>query len=259
MNKIFRAKAFTLIELLIVVAIIAILAAIAVPNFLEAQTRSKVSRTKADMRTIATALESYAVDWNAYPNANAFGSAAGLAFELTQTSPLQFPTLERLSTPVAYLSSAIIRDPFNVSFRVSAGTAAGILTASPIQVDLQDDVIGKTNTYVYQSWNSDQRFTVQDFADSFADENKPTKSTAWLLHSAGPDSTYHNLGGVLANDFADNDASVAACTGLIYDPTNGTVSFGSIYREGGSAAANPTGSPPYAAGSALVEAIRKQN
>ena len=63
-------KAFTLIELLIVVAIIAILAAIAVPNFLEAQTRAKLSRCKADMRSIVTALEAYAVDHNKYPPAS---------------------------------------------------------------------------------------------------------------------------------------------------------------------------------------------
>ncbi|MCX7016375.1 MAG: hypothetical protein NTW86_28100 [Candidatus Sumerlaeota bacterium] len=45
----------------------AIMAAVAEPNFLEAQTRSKVSRTKADMRTMAVALESYYVDNNTYP------------------------------------------------------------------------------------------------------------------------------------------------------------------------------------------------
>ena len=59
-------RGFTLIELLIVVAIIAILAAIAVPNFLEAQTRSKVARIKADQRSVATALEAYHVDGNKY-------------------------------------------------------------------------------------------------------------------------------------------------------------------------------------------------
>ena len=60
-------KAFTLIELLIVVAIIAILAAIAVPNFLEAQVRAKVSRVKADERSLTNAIEMYRVDWNIYP------------------------------------------------------------------------------------------------------------------------------------------------------------------------------------------------
>jgi prepilin-type N-terminal cleavage/methylation domain-containing protein len=62
-----QRAAFTLIELLVVIAIIAILAAIAVPNFLEAQTRAKVSRVKADMRTMATALEAYSADHNHYP------------------------------------------------------------------------------------------------------------------------------------------------------------------------------------------------
>src|ERR1043165_5171757 len=102
--------AFTLIELLIVVAIIAILAAIAVPNFLEAQVRSKVSRVKADMRTENTALESYQVDNNAYPPCNTFGTALynGVAGG---------KSLEFLSTPIAYISNALVKDVFKVSYR----------------------------------------------------------------------------------------------------------------------------------------------
>ena len=60
-------SAFTLIELLIVVAIIGILAAIAVPNFLNAQVRAKVANTQADQRSLATAIESYRLDNNMYP------------------------------------------------------------------------------------------------------------------------------------------------------------------------------------------------
>ena len=62
-----HSKAFTLIELLIVVAIIGILAAIAVPNFLNAQIRAKISRTYADENALSTALGMYHMDIGAYP------------------------------------------------------------------------------------------------------------------------------------------------------------------------------------------------
>ena len=70
MKKIFMRKkeGFTLIELLIVVAIIGILAGIAIPNFLGARTKAKVSRAFADMRTIGNAIEAYAVDTGSYPS-----------------------------------------------------------------------------------------------------------------------------------------------------------------------------------------------
>jgi len=62
-----KKSGVTLIELLIVVAIIAILAAIAVPNFLEAQIRAKTSRSLGDLATTAAALEHYYCDYTAYP------------------------------------------------------------------------------------------------------------------------------------------------------------------------------------------------
>jgi len=95
-------RAFTLIELLIVVAIIAILAAIAVPNFLEAQTRAKVSRVKADLRSLATAIEAYGVDYNAYPP-----DVPNPQYRLSD--------VRYLSTPIAYITSVNLRDPFNTT------------------------------------------------------------------------------------------------------------------------------------------------
>ena len=87
-------RAFTLIELLIVVAIIAILAAIAVPNFLEAQTRAKVTRMESDMRTMAVAIEMYRVDHNKLPRQPP-----------PMTCIIAKDGLPELTTPVSYISS----------------------------------------------------------------------------------------------------------------------------------------------------------
>ena len=61
-------KGFTLIELMIVVAIIGILAAIAIPNFLKFQAKSKQSEAKANLGAIFTGETSYFGEANTYGN-----------------------------------------------------------------------------------------------------------------------------------------------------------------------------------------------
>jgi prepilin-type N-terminal cleavage/methylation domain-containing protein len=149
-----RAKsAFTLIELLIVVAIIAILAAIAVPNFIEAQTRAKISRARADMRSIATAIESYAVDHNRYPFA--FNTTGGYFMTFMER-------LVPLTTPIAFMTT-IPQDPYPNS-------------ASGLNVDEVFDYVDKatTETILPAVWGP--------FPAPESGYNKQ-----WRLQSLGPD------------------------------------------------------------------------
>lgn len=122
-------KAFTLIELLIVVAIIGILAAIAVPNFLNAQIRAKIARTQSDMRTIIQANEIRHMDNNRWlidgndcngtdeccMEGEFFGRDpfdAGIEMVAGQTRIRFNGQIYRpLTTPISYLSS-IPTDPF---------------------------------------------------------------------------------------------------------------------------------------------------
>jgi prepilin-type N-terminal cleavage/methylation domain-containing protein len=87
--------AFTLIELLIVVAIIGILAAIAVPNFLNAQVRAKVAKVSAEQKSVKDAYLMYKLDNNGWPK-HIDGDLAQHKF---------------ITTPIAYLSTSL-SDPF---------------------------------------------------------------------------------------------------------------------------------------------------
>ena len=60
--KTYRRSGFTLVEIMIVVAIIALLAAIAVPGFLRARKRSQASKILNDLRMIDAAIDQYAIE-----------------------------------------------------------------------------------------------------------------------------------------------------------------------------------------------------
>jgi len=198
---------FTLIELLIVVAIIAILAAIAVPNFLEAQVRSKVSRAKADMRSMDLGVRSYHTDNNAFPtfhyttydyHSDKLSSSGTVSewfiggyinstgsFAHSESDP--FPGPYQITTPIVYITK-LAPDPFHKA---------------------EADDPYDTTSFMYVNWH--YNYKIRDAAPSTVAAVKRMYGD-YRMTSAGPDKSrhesYHQL----------------------YDPTNGTISWGHIHR-----------------------------
>lgn len=202
------SKGFTLIELLIVVAIIAILAAIAVPNFLEAQVRAKVSRCRADMRTLKTANEAYRVDYNHYaPDTYELrdGGVIGVSEPVEANAGIVYA---RLTTPIAYISSPP-KDGF---------MSSGVLVGG------DSTLIRKMEYHPYYIYRG-AGFRL------YAAANRPdTDVEDWIgeyiFVSPGPDKSYNS------GEFAMHRDYYNAGRHLEYDPTNGTTSWGDIVTWG---------------------------
>jgi type II secretory pathway pseudopilin PulG len=207
---------FTVIELLIIIAIISIIVAIAVPNLMSANIRAKVSGVKADMGSIAIALEDYKVDYGEYPKDPRFSRSTPYALDVTAEPNWPFDG-EDGTDP------ADDNDAIGLGYLVypKAGfepTYLKRIAGDPFNNDGEEDWDGSSGAhnhhYLYYTgkWSDSGPVNCTSSTDS---------PQYWALVSYGPDKDQDITSYVNAKN-AVNDGT------NLYNPDNGITSSGDI-------------------------------
>ncbi|MFH1738958.1 MAG: prepilin-type N-terminal cleavage/methylation domain-containing protein [bacterium] len=206
-------RAFTLIELLIVVAIIGILAAIAIPNFMNARIRANIARVQSDLRTAQIAVDMYQVDNGSFP----WTDGVTLFF-----GPYPNPYWVPLTTPIAYFT-AVPLDPFG-------DDPNDPRPAEPFPWSLFEypDYAFRCSRYIDPAPSDFNYFwpEITLFAHRISEELGRTiitpRSGAYMISSQGPDRI----------PYSERRLFYDVETAILYDTTNGLNSPGDIVRLG---------------------------
>lgn len=192
-----KTRAFTLVELLVVVAIIGILALIVITNMQNALIKSRVARSQADMRSMESALMSYRADYN-------FGLPPIVTLPLAGSvyiDPEHLTRIPHLTTPVNYLG--------------------GVGKVSPFSIN---------HGYWFYNWDVlatlNNNRSVKFFYNNL---NSPSR-VRWMFSSLGPnriDFPYQQI--TLEGGAVGGQSSLMF---MDYNPTNGLNSAGLIQRHG---------------------------
>jgi len=192
-------SAFTLIELLIVVGIIGIITAIAVPTYRDATIRSRVAQAQMDLRNVAQALNTYRLDHNIFPRRQN---------ELNFFAVFLLPDL---TSPIAYLGNPSMKDPFGK-----------VEEYIPPREDLGAEYVGLVkDSYTYTPYVSFSRLQGRPeyMKEGFALSSiGPDKQDSYIVDFPFPDA--YRLPGDSVRD-------------SVYDPSNGIISPGDIGYFGG--------------------------
>lgn len=224
-------RAFSFIELLTVICIVGLLTVIAVPNFMEAETRADIASVTENQKRTAMALSMYHIDHGLYPSYYPFTAAAGyvaparvtknynqLAVEAQGGSwPTEYFYIPSfavvdtaghavgLTTPVAYLDS-YLRDEFSYWEATTFNFAQG------------------PRDYLIWSWGPDG-FDQLDGGEYSAGHNAAEYIVRWNQPLPSP---YLIAGPITRN--TPPGAPTSGTGAFTYNPTNGTASAGDIWR-----------------------------